>query len=93
MSGREIALFEHAGSHYLLVVETQGKPPAARLTAAEEEILGLVASGLSNDEIADKRGTKRRTVNNQLGALCRKLCVGSRAELLSTRTPKRDQGG
>lgn len=41
----------------------------------------LTLSGLSNAEVAKKRGTAVRTVANQLQSLFRKLGVNSRAEL------------
>ena len=93
MGHREIALFEHAGSHYLLIVDAESHAPSPTLTSAEEEILALVAAGLSNDEIAVARGTKRRTITNQLGTLCGKLGVGSRAELSNARAQLGRAGG
>lgn len=51
------------------------------LTAAEAEVAHDAVGGLSNAEIATRRGTSTRTVANQLASIYRKLDVGSRAEL------------
>lgn len=53
------------------------------LTASEREVVGLVAQGLSNEEIGRSRGRSARTVANQLAAVYRKLGVFSRTELLA----------
>jgi DNA-binding NarL/FixJ family response regulator len=54
---------------------------AGALSAAEEMVVGLVLSGCSNEDIAQRRGTSQRTVANQLASAYRKLGVGSRREL------------
>lgn len=51
------------------------------LTAAEEEVVELVLEGLSNAQIAQRRGTRERTVANQLASIFRKVGVSSRSEL------------
>ena len=51
------------------------------LTEAERAVATLVIDGLSNAEIATRRGTSVRTVANQLQSLYRKLNVASRLEL------------
>ena len=69
------------------------EPPALRsLTSAERAIAVLAGSGLAARQIAQKRGTSVRTVENQLALVFRKLGVSCRAELcelLSIATPKR----
>lgn len=66
----------------VLVIDLPGAEPALdALTRAEREVARLAASGLQNDEIARARGTTTSTVANQLGAIYRKLGVGSRFEL------------
>ncbi|HVU02576.1 MAG TPA: LuxR C-terminal-related transcriptional regulator [Polyangiaceae bacterium] len=55
-------------------------PPG--LSAAEEEIVRAIASGLQNAEIARQRGTSVRTVANQIASIFSKVGVGSRAELV-----------
>ena len=54
---------------------------AVPITPAEREIALSVLSGLSNADIAARRGTSVRTVANQLAQLYRKLRVCSRLEL------------
>lgn len=51
-----------------------------RLTPVEWELLGDLARGLSNGEIARRRGVSIRTVANQMGQLFRKLGVHSRLD-------------
>lgn len=71
--GQELALFEFATS--------DSCPRAAGVTAAERVVLVLAVAGLSNAEIAARRGVSPRTVANQLASLFRKLGVHSRLEL------------
>lgn len=55
---------------------------ALPLTAAERDVAMLVASGLTNAEIAARRGSAERTVANQIASIYGKAGVGSRAELV-----------
>lgn len=65
-----------------LPVDPAGLP--ACLTEAEREVVTLVLEGRSNQDIADARGARYHTVANQLGAIYKKLGVGSRTELVAT---------
>jgi DNA-binding CsgD family transcriptional regulator len=56
---------------------------AAGLTARESEILALVAEGLRNAEIAQRLFVSRRTVDNHVSAILRKLGVESRGEAVA----------
>jgi len=58
-----------------------GKRLMARLTGVEAEVLRMTIEGKSHAEIATGRGTSRRTVANQLGAIFRKLGVSGRSAL------------
>lgn len=51
------------------------------LTGTEAEIAHDVLAGLSNAEIARRRGTAVRTIANQVASIYRKLRVRSRLEL------------
>lgn len=65
----------------LLAQETAHRPrraDAAGLTVREVEVLRLVASGLSNGEVAAKLFLSLRTVHAHLRSIYRKLGVGSR---------------
>ena len=55
-------------------------PSADGLTTREAEILELLAEGLSNKEIADKKDITAGTVRNHLGNIFRKLHVRCRTE-------------
>lgn len=56
------------------------RPEQPRLTAVEWELLRDLSHGLSNREIAVRRGVSVRTVANQMGHLFRKLGVHSRLD-------------
>jgi DNA-binding CsgD family transcriptional regulator len=62
---------------------------ATPLTEAERDVWRLVHEGLSNAEIANRRGTSVRTVVNQVASLFRKVGVRGRAGLVAA-APERD---
>jgi DNA-binding NarL/FixJ family response regulator len=53
---------------------------ALRLTPREEEVLGLVAKGYANKEIADKLAVTYETIRDHLKKVYNKLHVHSRTE-------------
>jgi DNA-binding CsgD family transcriptional regulator len=72
----------------------QPEPPADMpLTAREREIAELVAEGLTNPQIAERLGVKRRTVASHLDNIYARLQVANRAALtrwlLERRRPDR----
>ena len=76
------------GDHELIVLRVDDGPHqrVEGLTAAEREVALDAMAGHSNKEIAARRGSKMRTVANQLAAVYRKLGVSSRAELAARLT-------
>lgn len=65
-------------------VPAAGRPPQdlARLTEREREVLGLVARGLSNDEIAGKLFQSPLTTKTHVSHIMTKLAVRDRAQLV-----------
>jgi DNA-binding NarL/FixJ family response regulator len=59
---------------------------AAALSGAERKVLRLVASGMSNGEIAAELFVSKRTVESHVGALYRKLGVSTRVALAAVQS-------
>jgi DNA-binding CsgD family transcriptional regulator len=55
--------------------------PAAELTPREEQVLGLIAKGLTNRSIAKALGISHKTVNAHVSSLLRKCSAHNRVEL------------
>jgi DNA-binding NarL/FixJ family response regulator len=93
-AGLVVDTFEEGGDTYALLEwpAHRGSPdatprsPSTRLPAAQREVLAMLLAGLSNDEIARRRGRSPRTVAHQVDAIFRRLEVESRAELLALAT-------
>ena len=62
-------------------LKTEANP--AGLTAREVEVLGLLAEGLRNAEIAERLVISPRTVDHHVSAILRKLEVGSRSKAVA----------
>jgi DNA-binding CsgD family transcriptional regulator/predicted ATPase len=58
-------------------------PPSVELTPREVQVLGLLADGLRNKEIAARLGTSAKTVMHHTCAIYRKLGVRGRAEAVA----------
>ena len=57
------------------------RPDAAvELTAREQQVLGLIAEGLSNRQIGERLFISRKTASVHVSAILRKLGVSSRTE-------------
>jgi DNA-binding NarL/FixJ family response regulator len=85
---RALALFERVGAQ-LWAAQARNELAALglragsrdELTASEERVARLAASGLTNRQIASSLQVSPKTVESQLGRVYRKLEVRSRAEL------------
>ncbi len=67
------------------LTRAKGSAPAPELSslpARAREVLGLVAQGLADDEIADKLGISRNTLRNHIAAIYAKLGVHRRSALV-----------
>jgi NarL family two-component system response regulator YdfI len=79
-----IALQAAAADLVVLSPESTAAPAAAQtasvLTPREIEVLGMIAAGLANKEIAYRLGISEHTVKFHVSSLLGKLGAGSRAE-------------
>jgi len=82
---RGLVAWRLAGQDDVALLEWPTSAPATPdgLTEAEREVLALVRAGLSNAEIARRRGRSVRTVANQIASIFAKCGVRSRAELFA----------
>jgi DNA-binding NarL/FixJ family response regulator len=72
-------LVELDGEQYLVVsYPAPARSDLSVLTPAERSVLELLRRGLSNADIASRRGTSQNTVANQVAAILRKLEFRSR---------------
>ncbi len=79
---RRLRELEHRGESLAVgSVPLFGQAELADLSAAERAVVRAACRGTPSAVIAGVRGTSRRTVENQLGAIYRKLGVHSRTEL------------
>ena len=69
-------------------------PLTQHLTPKEEQVLGLVAEGLTNRQIAERLGVAEKTVKNYVSTLLAKLGVESRtqAAVMAARRPTPGDG-
>ncbi|MGW0945455.1 response regulator transcription factor [Streptomyces sp. NPDC002623] len=74
-----------AGSHYLATPDLTGisAPEFRLLTEREREVFGLVATGLSNDLIAERLRISRSTAKTHVNHIMTKLGVRGRAQLVA----------
>ncbi|EMY33816.1 regulatory protein LuxR [Arthrobacter crystallopoietes BAB-32] len=62
--------------------------PGGPLTRREEEVLRLIAEGLSNSQIAARLFISKRTVEHHVGSILAKLGLATRAEAQAHASPK-----
>jgi DNA-binding NarL/FixJ family response regulator len=61
---------------------TRANPVFPELTAREREVLGLIATGRSNADIAKNLSLSPKTVRNHISSVFAKLRVAGRAEAI-----------
>ena len=71
---------EFLGTQRLEPATTRPGEAVSALTPREQEVLGLVARGLNNDQIAERLVIAPKTVRNHVTRIYRKLDVDSRAQ-------------
>jgi two-component system, NarL family, response regulator LiaR len=62
------------------IAQPAGEPARERLTAREQEVLGLIARGFSNKRIARELGIAEKTVKTHVGHVLAKLGVADRTQ-------------
>jgi two-component system, NarL family, response regulator LiaR len=62
------------------IAQPAGEPARERLTAREQEVLGLIARGFSNKRIARELGIAEKTVKTHVGHVLAKLGVSDRTQ-------------
>ncbi|MBI5070143.1 MAG: helix-turn-helix transcriptional regulator [Deltaproteobacteria bacterium] len=82
LPSREAWFFAADGEEYAILEERAlARPLPSVLTAAERTVAGLAGAGVSNAEIARRRGCGVHTVSKQLSSVYRKLGLEGRAAL------------
>ncbi|CAG0937525.1 Transcriptional regulatory protein DegU [Thermoflexales bacterium] len=77
--------FQHVTStQRAATTPTPAEEPLAKLTDREEEILKLLAAGLSNREIAQQLALSEGTVKNHISAILAKLHANDRTQAVLT---------
>jgi ATP/maltotriose-dependent transcriptional regulator MalT len=78
-AGEDLARSAHAALTELGAGAREPEPPLPELTAREREVLGLLAEGLTNQQIGDRLVVSEHTVHRHVTSILRKLGVPSRA--------------
>jgi DNA-binding NarL/FixJ family response regulator len=77
--------FQHVtGSGHAVAPPASEEEPLEKLTDREEEILKLLAAGLSNKEIAQQLSLSEGTVKNHISAILAKLHANDRTQAVLT---------
>ena len=74
------------GRKVVLLATEDDSSTLEELTDGERSVALLATEGLSNTDIAERRGCSVRTVANQLASVYKKLGVSSREQLVSRLT-------
>jgi DNA-binding NarL/FixJ family response regulator len=82
LAGTTMEWVRDEGQADLVLGERLPRPEAPSLTPREAEILGYLADGWSNAEIADRLGLRERTIKFHIGSLYAKLGVTRRTEAI-----------
>lgn len=77
------ALLQHITEHASEISELKELAKMEPLTNREKEILGLIATGKTNREIADTLGIEEKTVKNHINNIYSKLQIKSRYQAIS----------
>lgn len=77
------ALLDHIRSHAEEISGTSDMEKMEPLTSREKEILGLIATGKGNRDIADVLGIEEKTVKNHINNIYSKLQIKSRYQAIA----------
>jgi DNA-binding NarL/FixJ family response regulator len=82
ITGRVLTVYRDAPGARAAAGAGAGNPEVASLTPREREVLELIATGLTNDEIADRLVLGAGTVKTHVNHIFLKLGVRNRAEVV-----------
>ena len=80
VTGRVLTIYRDAPGARAAAGAGSGDPALASLTAREREVLELIATGLTNDEIADRLVLGAGTIKTHVNHIFLKLGIRNRAE-------------
>jgi ATP/maltotriose-dependent transcriptional regulator MalT len=63
------------------VLTEQGRSRSLRITERQREVVGLIAAGMSNDEVGERLGISPRTAKAHCDVLRQKLGVSRRRQI------------
>jgi DNA-binding NarL/FixJ family response regulator len=75
-----LALFRFMASLTLETAVQNGERPKAKLTIRQQHLMGLVAKGLTNKEIASQLNLSEYTIRNHIHRIMKQVDAGSRGE-------------
>ena len=71
-------------AHTVREISVQGPAPRPDLTLRQQQLVGLVAKGLTNKEIASRLSLSEFTVRNHIHRILKQVDVGSRSKAVET---------
>jgi DNA-binding CsgD family transcriptional regulator len=90
MSPDEAAQFALGGTESAEITTPSRRPSSSGLTKREDEVVVLIARGLTNRQIAEVLVIGERTVDTHVSNILRKLALSTRAQVVAWAVHRRD---